>query len=123
MNKNLDELEKEVDEWLDDINTGERYENISLNWWFDEDASNRYGPDYHFSIVVAQQTNSDGDIDVSLCEVGEDWVEVTPFSVMNRNVFYLSGAGSYTYEELCEALCIDIETDDEELDEDDEEEY
>ena len=38
MNKNLDELEKEVDEWLDDINTRDRYENISLNWWFDEDA-------------------------------------------------------------------------------------
>ncbi len=94
MNKNLDELEKEVDEWLDDINTRERYENISLNWWFDEDASKRYGPQYHFSVVVAQQTNSYGGIDVSLCEVGEDWVEVTPFSIVNSNVFYLPGLPS-----------------------------
>lgn len=112
MNYNEEMLEKEVDEWLDTINAGERYENVSLNWWYDEKAAETYGADYHFSIVVAQQTDSNGSIDVSLCEVGEDWVEVTPFNYMNNN-YYLSGVGMYSYEEL-KSCCIE-EPDEDEL--------
>ena len=71
-----------------------------VNWWYDEKAAETYGADYHFSIVVAQQTDSNGSIDVSLCEVGEDWVEVTPFNYMNDQRQRPSGfsfAGNKTF--------------------------